>query len=194
MSDRLAHAAHLAVPALVEHQLEAGRAEAADARRRRDAVLELDALREQLQRLVRRLAPRLDLVDLLDAVARVCEPVGERAVVREQEDAGGVDVEPPHRHDARLVLDEIDDGRPPLRVAGGRDDTRRLVQQHVGELLPRNRLAVDEHLVSGLDERVQLAGRPIHLHPPGLDQLVGLAARRDTGAREEGVQSHCAAR
>ena len=66
--------------------------------------------------------PRLDLVHLLDAVARVREPVRERAVVREQERAGRVDVEPPDRNHARVVLDELDDGRPPLRVARGRDD------------------------------------------------------------------------
>ena len=113
VTDRLAHPPHLAVAALVEHELEAGRAEPADARRRRDAVLELDALREAAQRLVVRLLPGLDLVDLLDAVPRVREPVRERAVVREQEGAGRLDVEPPDRDDARLVLDEVDDRRPP---------------------------------------------------------------------------------
>ena len=59
----------------------------------------------------------LGLVDLLDAVARVREPVRELAVVREQERAGRVGVEPADRDDARLVRDEVDDGAAALRVA-----------------------------------------------------------------------------
>ena len=55
VADGLAHSPHLTVPALVEHELEAGRAEPADARGRGDAVLELDALREAPQRVVGRL-------------------------------------------------------------------------------------------------------------------------------------------
>ena len=66
----------------------------------------------------------------------------ERAVVREQERTGRVDVEPADRDDAGVVLDEADDGRPALGVAGGRDDARRLVQEHVGEPLLRDRLSV----------------------------------------------------
>ena len=85
------------------------------------------------------------------------EPVRERAVVREQERAGRVDVEPADRDDAGLVLDELDDRRPALWVARGRDDARRLVQEHVREPLLRDGLAVDEHDRAGLDERVQLA-------------------------------------
>ena len=143
VADRLAHPAHLAVAALVQDELEAGCAEAADAGRRRHAVLQLDTLGQRAQRLVVRLLPGLDLVDLLDAVARVGEPVRERAVVRQEQRTGRVDVEPADGHDARSVLDEIDDGGAPLRVAGGRDDARRLVQEHVRELLLCDRLPVD---------------------------------------------------
>ena len=39
------------------------------------------------------------------------EPVGERAVVRQQERARRVGVEPADGDDARGVLDEVDDGR-----------------------------------------------------------------------------------
>ena len=48
---------------------------------------------------------------LLDAVARMGEPVRERTVVRQQEHAGRVGVEASHRHDSRLVPDKVDDGR-----------------------------------------------------------------------------------
>ena len=118
------------------------------------------------------------------------EPVRERAVVREQERARRVDVEPADRDDPRLVLDEADDGRPALRVARGRHDPRRLVQEHVGERLLRDRPPVDLDGVGGLHERVQLPGLAVDAHAAGLDQLVGLPARRDAGAREVGVQPH----
>ena len=93
-ADRVAHPPHLAVAALVEDELEACRAEPADTRGSGDAVLELDALGQPPQRLVGRLLPGLDLVHLLDAVARMREPVRERPVVRQQQRARRVDVEP----------------------------------------------------------------------------------------------------
>src|SRR5829696_3649335 len=127
VTDGLAHPAHLTVAPFVEDELEPGGAEPTHACRRGHAVLELDALRERPQRLVVRLLPGLDLVDLLDPVTRVCEPVCERAVVRQQQRAGRVDVEAAYRHDTELVVDEADHRGAPLRVARGRDDAGRLV-------------------------------------------------------------------
>ena len=83
------------------------------------------------------------LVDLLDAVARVRQAVCERAVVREQECAGRVGVEAADGNDARRVADEVDDGSARMGVARGGDRAGGLVEQHVGELLRRDRLAVD---------------------------------------------------
>ena len=110
-------------------------------RRRGAAVVELDAPLERARASsARRVALDLGDVDLVDLVARVGEPVGELAVVRQQQRAGRVGVEAADRDDARRVADEADDGRAAPRVARGRDDARRLVQQHVGELLLRERL------------------------------------------------------
>ena len=72
-------------------------------------------------------------VDLLDLVARVREAVGERAVVGQEQHAGGVGVEAADRDDSRRVVDQLDDGRPAAGVAGGGDDAGRLVQEHVDE-------------------------------------------------------------
>ena len=83
----------------------------------------------------RRRALDVGLVDLRDAVARMRESVREIAVVRQQERAGRVDVEPPDRDDARLGGNEVDDGPPSVRVARRRDDAGRLVQEHVRERL-----------------------------------------------------------
>ena len=100
----------------------------------------------------------------------------ERPVVRQQQDAGRVGIEPADRHDAGRVIDELDDRRPALRVAGGRHDSGRLVQQHVREPLQLDALSVDLDAVARGDERVQLSGLAVDAHAPGLDQLVGGAA------------------
>ena len=85
------------------------------------------------------------------------EAVREIAVVREQEDAARVDVEPADGHDPRVVADEVDHGRAPLRVARGRHDPERLVEQDVSELLLADPLAVDLDDVARRDEGVELA-------------------------------------
>ena len=142
------------------------------------------------ERLVRRFALDLGLVDLLDLVPRMREPVREVSVVREQEDARCVRVEPADRDDAGLVLDEADDGGPTLRVARRRDDSGRLVQKNVGELLRDEKPAVEIDDVTLLDEGVQLAAHTVHAHAAGLDQLVGAPPGRNASARKVGIQSH----
>ena len=176
VADRLAHPLHLVLAALVEDELDPVRAEAARACRRGAAVLELDALTEAAERLVVRLALDLRLVRLLDAVARVREPVRERAVVREQERAGGVGVEAADRDDARLRRDEVDDGAAALRVACGGDDARGLVQEQDCEPLRRDLAPVDLDAVGRPDERVELPRLAVDADASGLDQRVRAAA------------------
>ena len=103
MADGREHPLDLVLAALVEDELDATAAEAARPRRRRRAVVELDAVAQPLQRLFVRVAFDLGDVRLLDAVARMGEPVRELPVVREQQRAGRVRVEPSDRDDARLV-------------------------------------------------------------------------------------------
>ena len=81
--------------------------------RRREAVVELDALAERAQR-ARPTPARRDLgqVLLLHAVAGVGDAVRQVAVVGEQQQALGVDVESPHREHAGL-------GRAPARRRSG---------------------------------------------------------------------------
>ena len=73
---------------------------------------------------------------------------------------------------------------PALRIVRRRQHSGRLVEQHVGELLGSDSLAVDLDPVGGLDERVELPGLAIHSHASGLDQLVRLSAGSDSRAGE----------
>jgi len=116
MADGVEHPLDLAVTAFVDRQLDRVRAEPARLSGGGAAVVELDACFEPLECLVGRLALDLGDVGLLDAVARVREPVRELPVVREQQRACRVDVETPDRDDARLVRDELDDRRPSSRL------------------------------------------------------------------------------
>jgi hypothetical protein len=79
----------------VDRDLQDARRDLADLRRARSAVLELDALAQGAQVRFGHLPARhLRAVGLGDLEARVGEPVGQVAVVREQDQAGGVGVQP----------------------------------------------------------------------------------------------------
>src|SRR5215203_4167374 len=127
--DRLAHPPHLALATLVDGDLELARGDATDLRRRGAAVVELDALAELAQRrLVHRRAADDGAVGLGHLERRVGEAVGELPVVGEQDQAGAVGVEAADRIEAAVGLDEVDDRLAAVRVAGGRDDSLRLVE------------------------------------------------------------------
>ena len=118
------------------------------------------------------------------------KPVREISVVREEERSGRVDVEPPDGDDARLERHEIDDRPPPLRIARGRHDTRRLVQEHVCEPLPLDARTVDLDDVVPPDHGVQLPRLAVHAHTAVADELVCATTRGDTRSGEVGVEAH----
>ena len=190
MADGLEHPLHLVLASFVEHELHPARVEQTRLGRCGPSVVELDALAELRERALFR--PTLDngLVDLLDAVPRMRETVCELAVVRQEERAGRVGIEPADRHDARLARDELHHGAPSVRVARGRDDAGGLVEKQVREPLLRHRRAVDFDVVVRADERVQLTGPAVDGDAAGLDQVVGSPTRRDAGAGKERVQPH----
>src|SRR4051794_20311001 len=96
MADGGQHPLDLVLPSLVEHELDASRAETTGARRSRATVVELHALAQPPERVVIRVALDVGDVRLLDAVPRVREPVRELTVVREEERSGRVRVQPSH--------------------------------------------------------------------------------------------------
>jgi aminopeptidase len=194
VSDRLAHPLHLVPSSLVQDELDTARPRAAThdahARRRRQAVLELDAGTKPCQLVGRRRPLDVGLVHLRNSVPRVREPVREVAVVRQQQGAGRVHVEASDRNDSRLGRHEVDDRLPSVRIAGGCDNTCRLVEEDVREPLRCDALAVHLDDVPLSNDRVQLARLAVDAHSPFLDQLVRTAPRSDPGAREVGIEAH----
>ena len=82
MTDGLEHPPHLVLATFVDGDLDAPRAEPTGLRGARRAVVQLDPCAQPLERLLARVVLDFGLVDLLDLVARVREPVRELAVVR----------------------------------------------------------------------------------------------------------------
>jgi hypothetical protein len=58
----------------------------------------------------------------------------ERAVVGQEQQTLGLDIQAPHRLDAaaQAARDEVEDGVPSPLVGDGRDEPARLVEQQVG--------------------------------------------------------------
>jgi len=176
MADVLAHPPDLALAALVDRQLERVRSDAGHPRGRGPPVVQLDSGAQRPHRRVAHRRPRHHgAICLGDLEARVGQPVGELAVVGEEDQAGGVGVEPADRIQPLGPTDELDHRRPPLRIARGRDDARRLVDRvhdapdRVGADPP----AVDRDVVV----RVDAAGRVEHRltadpDAPGPDDLL----------------------
>ena len=101
----------------------------ADAIETRLAILERDPCEESLDGLWRRLPPQADQVLPLDLTRGVHQAMGQRAVGREQQQPGGVYIEPPDTDPAPPAGrgQALEDRRPPLRVAAGRDLAHGLV-------------------------------------------------------------------
>ena len=111
MADGGEHPLHLVLAALVEDELDAAATQSASPGRRRGALLELDPVAQTPEGLLARVAFDLGDVRLLDAVARVGEPVGELPVVRQQERSRRVRIEPSDEALERLRDGvELDDG------------------------------------------------------------------------------------
>jgi hypothetical protein len=176
VADLLAHPPDLALSALVDRQLERVRGQTPDPRGRRWTVVELNAGPQRAQRPLPYGWPRDHrAVGLVDLEARVREPVGELAIVGQEDQTGGVGVQPANREQAKLPTDQADDGRAPLRVTRCRYDARRLVDgvHHSFDRAFTNPAAVERDLVARshvarwIEHR--LATDP---HPPGADDLL----------------------
>ena len=105
------------------------------------------------------------------------EPVRELAVVRQEEDAGRVAVEPPDRHDPDVAADEVDDGRPPFGSRAVVIVAARLVEQDVAQLLLPDRATVDATTSAPPTNVFSSPGAPLTVTRPAL--ISSSAPRRE---------------
>src|SRR5438270_7745454 len=126
VAQRLAHPPYLAVAALVDRHLDQVPAHAPHLRGRRRGAVERHAATESLERALAELpAAQHGAIRLGHLERGVGQPVGELAVVGEQDQAAGVGVEPSDGIQAQAARgDEPYDRRTPVGIARGRDDAQ----------------------------------------------------------------------
>ncbi|OGL03325.1 MAG: hypothetical protein A3I03_12705 [Candidatus Rokubacteria bacterium RIFCSPLOWO2_02_FULL_68_19] len=108
----------------------------------------------------------LDFVHSLHLEARVEQALGQRAVVGEEEQPLGVEVEPPHRKEpGALVLHEVEHDRATARIAPGGEIPAGLIQQDVAlGLRGRNGAAIHED-----DVALRIGGGALGRHRLAVD-------------------------
>ena len=157
------------------------------------AVLELDPVAQPPEVDVARRPAQSRAIGARYLEARVHQPVGELAVVGDQDQPGRVGVETADRIQPPLRVDQLGDRAPAPGLARGRGDPGRLVEDPHLARLGADRSPVDLHPALELDVarrvRDHLAAHP---HPPGGDQRLGLAARGDSGVGEVLCEPHAA--
>jgi hypothetical protein len=190
----LQHAPHLSFAAFVyhHHELRSLPTVAHDLHDRGggQAVLQVDTLPQTSHLLGRRRSLNQDPILLLHAESRVQQAVGQFAVVGEQEQPGRIPVEPPYREYARTGRHAVYHRATPVRIVGGTDDTRGLVQQPVFTGFDRHRHTVySEDLPFVVDTLPQLGHVAVDGHPSGFDEVLAPAARPHAGRGQHLLQS-----
>jgi hypothetical protein len=155
---------------------------------RRRAVLEPDAGQQPAEGCGRGAPAHLGVIDARDPLARVEQPGGERAVVGEQQQARGLQVEAPHGIETRRqVAHHVPDRRAAAGVGERRHHAARLVQQDGARPSPPQDLAVDRnHVTVGIGARPELRHRgAVHRDTAGADERLGRAPRRNARRAQE---------
>ena len=186
------HAPYLAVLALDQNDPDAARADPVDRTRAVALPFYRNAVGEGADKLVRNVPRRLDDVLFLNPAAWMPQLGGEGAVVCEQDQPAGHEIQPADAVHALAYLrwQKPKRQRPPLRVGGRAYVARRLVQRDVqAPALWAKRLAVQQHGVVGKDPASLRSNRgAVHADPALRDDLLRRAPGRDAGARHVNVE------
>jgi hypothetical protein len=126
------HAAHLPVASFCDRHFEKGVtgavAQAGHNRRAGRTIAQFHPIAQESELLVRQEIAGLELVGLGDLVLGIGESLGEIVVVGHDEQAAGIQVQPPDRREPRLGLsDQLVDSGPTLRIAPGSQVPFRLI-------------------------------------------------------------------
>ena len=110
----------------------------------------VDAVAQRVELRLRDLAVRAHAIAPQPAGRRQFQRAREPAVIGQQQQAFGVEVEPADADQARQVLRQrAEDGRPALRVGmGGHEAARLVIEEQPRALARRQRLAVDGDAVA----------------------------------------------
>ena len=177
VADRREHPPHLVVAPLVQGQARMAQVQRLELRRQQRRGFRVQHQRaagEQRALVATQFIGQRGEVDLRQLRLRRDDPVQQLAVVGQQQQAGGVAVEPPDRGERRVAQPEarrqqvVDDAPRVLARAGYAD---RLVEHHQQSGSRIQRLAVDPHVVvvEGIIRVKHLAGcigdAPLAEHP-----------------------------
>ena len=143
MPDRIAHLANLSRAPFVDRNAERGglslrpaRGKELDLGRARTTAVDDHPARQALEVVRIGNAEHFDLIDPLDLVARMGQGGGEVAVVGENQEPFGVEIEPADRIDVLPdTLQQIEDGAAMLRVRSRRNVVARFVQEEIAVVL-----------------------------------------------------------
>ena len=122
------------------------------------AFSQANAFQQLLQIFPSRGAGHLHQIRLVDAETRVHQPMGQVAVVGQQQHAFAVLIEPAHRVNALIDMGyQIDGPGPARRIEVGAQVAARLVDHPPDGLFAVNLLAVDEDLAGVVNLGAQFA-------------------------------------
>jgi hypothetical protein len=182
--------------ALAQPDLEPGlvrqRLQPSHARRDDPALVEAHAAAQPSQLATAGRAVHLHVIDALDLPGGMHEALREGAVVRQQEQAGALQVEAPDRIDPLTELRHQRAHRGPSLWIGERaHDAAGLVQRDGPPSGPaRDALAVDgDHVAGGIGTGPELPDhRAVDADAPGADQVLGTAPRRHAEGAQDLLQ------
>jgi hypothetical protein len=140
-----------------------------------------------LQHALGRPCQRQDVVLLVEFVARMHDPVGDVAVVGQQEEPLGVAIETTHWVDPFRDLHDVHDGAPVAFVLRRRDKAARFVEDEIARSLRTKQLPVDPDLgANGVGFRTQLGhDLAVDAHPTRGDQRLCGSPRGDAAGGQD---------
>ena len=113
----------------------------------------MDSLFQSLQCFSGRFTGNLNLIAAFDLIPRVCQPVGEFAVIRGQQQPRAVFVQPTDSEQPRTIRKKVEHPRSSLWITLSAEVAGRLVHQKIMLWFTTNPLAVNPHdLRSGIDD------------------------------------------
>ncbi len=137
MADRRQHPAHLALAALMDHDPKGSMSmngfEYIDISGGRRAVLEQYPPAEPVEGRQPRRPLYQGKIGLGHSFARVEQPMGQNAVIGQEQQAGGLKIQAAYWKDPDIPGYQIDHARPSLRIPHGADVADGFVQHQIGQ-------------------------------------------------------------